>query len=184
MDWSDVGKAAAKAAPLLGTALLGPAGGAIGALVASVFGVEAEPDKVAAAIKADPEAAIKLRQIENEHAREMKRMVIEAETARLAQVNESLRAEIASNDKYVRRMRPTYGYMLALTLVAQAGIAIYVVGWRPEEIGNLATLFNALAIPQTAALAVLGVYVKKRSDEKLGEVSGGGLLSSLFKDRR
>ena len=39
MDWSDVGGEVAKYAPLLGTALGGPAGGAIGALVAKAFGV-------------------------------------------------------------------------------------------------------------------------------------------------
>lgn len=181
MDWSDVGKAAAKAAPLLGTALLGPAGGAVGALIASVFGVEAEPDKVAAAIKADPEAAIKLQQVQNEHEREMRRMVIEAETARLAQVNETYRTEIASGDKYVRRMRPTFGYIVAFSIFTQTLIAVYTIGFRPAQVSDLSTLYEAMAAPLSIALAVLGIYVKKRSDEKLGEVSGGGLLSGLFK---
>lgn len=182
MDWSDVGRIAAKAAPVVGTLLGGPAGGAIGGLVASVFGVEAEPDKVAQAIQADPEAAIKLQQLQNDHAQKMQAMVLEAETSRLAEVNKSFRAEVASSDWYVRRMRPTYGYILAAMLAAQTGVAVYVVGWEPASLPDLSTLFQALSIPQSVALAVLGVYVNGRSKEKMAGLqgSGQGLLSKLF----
>ena len=37
----------------------------------------------------------------------------------LAEVNQSLRTEVASQDAYVRRMRPTFGYLMALTWAAQ-----------------------------------------------------------------
>ena len=68
MKWHDVGKTAAKLAPALGGALLGPGGAAIGALVAGVYGTDATPDAVAQAIAADPQAAVTLRGIELQHA--------------------------------------------------------------------------------------------------------------------
>lgn len=67
MNWKDVGRQVASAAPVLGAALGGPVGGAAGALIASVFGVENTPDAVEKAIKADPESAIKLRELEQRH---------------------------------------------------------------------------------------------------------------------
>lgn len=67
MNWKDIGKQVASAAPVLGAALGGPVGGAAGALIASVFGVENTPDAVEKAIKADPESALKLRELEQRH---------------------------------------------------------------------------------------------------------------------
>ena len=70
MDWSDVGnKIISVGAPLLGGALGGPAGVAIGQIVASQFGLtEASPDKVLEAITADPEARLKLTELEFRHS--------------------------------------------------------------------------------------------------------------------
>ena len=70
MDWSDVGKKIISVgAPLLGGALGGPAGAAIGKVVASQLGLtEASPNKVIEAITADPEARIKLTELEFRHS--------------------------------------------------------------------------------------------------------------------
>jgi hypothetical protein len=67
MKWSDLSKAIGRAAPLLGSALGGPVGGAVGAVISSALGVDNTPDAVAAAIKADPSIAIKLREIESQN---------------------------------------------------------------------------------------------------------------------
>lgn len=67
MNWKDLGKQVASAAPALGAVLGGPVGGAAGALIASVFWVESTPDAVEKAIKADPESAIKLMELEQRH---------------------------------------------------------------------------------------------------------------------
>ena len=66
MDWSDVGKKIISVGtPLLG----GPAGAAIGQVIASQFGLtEASPDKVLEAITADPEARLKLTELEFRHS--------------------------------------------------------------------------------------------------------------------
>lgn len=70
MDWSDVGKKIiAVGAPLLGGALGGPAGAAIGQVVASQFGItDKDPAKVFKAIEADPEAHLKLTELEFRHS--------------------------------------------------------------------------------------------------------------------
>jgi phosphoglycerate-specific signal transduction histidine kinase len=70
--------------------------------------------------------------------------LISMETEKLREINASLRTEIESQDPYVRRMRPTFGYLMAFTWAAQMfAVAIWAVG-----------------------LSVLGIYVYKRSEDK------------------
>jgi hypothetical protein len=64
MQWSDIKDVVGKFAPLVGTAVGGPAGAAIGAMVSNALGVDNTPSAVAQALKTDPEAAIKLRKFE------------------------------------------------------------------------------------------------------------------------
>lgn len=69
MDLKEFGSKVASLAPMLGGAFLGPAGAAGGALlkvVAAAFGLkdDAKPEEIYKAIQADPEAIIKLKEIE------------------------------------------------------------------------------------------------------------------------
>lgn len=77
MDWKQVGNAVISVgAPLLGGALFGPAGAAVGSIIAGKFGVspESTPDQVLAAINGDPDAALKLRQIETTHVERLQEL--------------------------------------------------------------------------------------------------------------
>ncbi len=64
MDWKDLASTVGKAAPILGTLLGGPAGAAVGAIVASALGTGNDPAEVEKAIAADPASLVKLRDIE------------------------------------------------------------------------------------------------------------------------
>lgn len=77
MDWKHVGNAVIKAgAPLLGGALFGPAGSVIASIISGNLGMspDATPDQVMAAIKGDPDAALKLRQIETDHVERLQEL--------------------------------------------------------------------------------------------------------------
>ncbi|MGB0719256.1 MAG: 3TM-type holin [Bdellovibrionales bacterium] len=82
------------------------------------------------------------------------------------QVNESLRAEIASQDRYVRRMRPTFGYLMALTWVAQMLAVAYVIIFDTQRAGYILNAMSSLSAIWAVGLSVLGVYVYKRSEDK------------------
>ncbi|ABV74308.1 hypothetical protein BA3_0023 [Thalassomonas phage BA3] len=84
MEWSDLGKKVAEFAPLLGSVVGGPAGGAIGSVIASAFGVEDKPEAIIQAVKSDPEAAIKLRKIEMDNKAELERIKMEEAKAVIA----------------------------------------------------------------------------------------------------
>ena len=77
MDWKEIGRTAASVgAPLLGGALFGPAGAAVGSIIAAQFGVspESTPEQVMAANKGDPDAALKLREIETTHVERLQEL--------------------------------------------------------------------------------------------------------------
>lgn len=64
MNWQELSKQVADYAPLLGGVLGGPSGAAVGTMLASKFGTKETPNDIAAAIQADPNAALKLKEVE------------------------------------------------------------------------------------------------------------------------
>lgn len=191
MEWRDVASTVGKVAPLVGGALGGPAGAAVGRLAAGVLGVESSPQALSKAAS-DPEAANKLRQLELDHKEQLTRMTLEAETARLGEINKTMRAETDSNDAYVRRWRPTYGYFTAAAwFVQMTGITVILGLVAYRDPGELATVVGALGTVLTAlmglwgiALAVLGVNISKRSQDKqvaAGQQPPGGFMGAIAK---
>lgn len=98
----------------------------------------------------------------NRHAEEIAQLQVKQGEA----VNESLRLEIASDDKYVRRMRPTFGYLMAATWAAQMFGLAYVIVFRTAQAHIVIESMQSLGMIWTMGLSVLGVYVYKRSEEK------------------
>jgi hypothetical protein len=119
------------------------------------------------------DAAIKAGQISNEqiaeanrHAEEMTRLEVGERTAAVAAINETIRAEITSEDKYVRRMRPTFGYLMAFTWAAQMFGLAYVIVFETAKAGFVLNAMGNLSAIWAVGLSVLGIYVYKRSEDK------------------
>ena len=102
----------------------------------------------------------------NRHAEAMATLKMKEYGVTLAEVNKSLRAETVSNDVYVRRMRPTFGYMMAFTWAAQMFGVAYIMVFRTAEAGAVMQGVESLSMIWAVGLSVLGVYVYKRSEEK------------------
>lgn len=102
----------------------------------------------------------------NRHAEKMAALEISQQTANLSEINQSLRAEVASEDKYVRRMRPTFGYLMAITWAAQMAGLAYVIVFETDKAAAVLEGMAALSTIWAVGLSVLGIYVYKRSEEK------------------
>lgn len=102
----------------------------------------------------------------NRHAEEMARINLKQYEASLLQVNETLRTEILSQDQYVRRMRPTFGYLMAITWALQMGGLSYVIVFHTEKAAQLMHGMASLSTIWAVGLSVLGVYIYKRSSDK------------------
>jgi hypothetical protein len=102
----------------------------------------------------------------NRHAEVLAQLKSEEYRTQISEINQSLRAEVASNDPYVRRMRPTFGYLMALTWAAQMLALAWVILEDPSQASLVLEGFESLGLIWTVGLSVLGIYVYKRSEEK------------------
>lgn len=122
MNWGDLASVIGGAAPMLGRLIAGPAGAAVGSMVASALGVEDNPSAVSEALKVDPEAAVKLAQIEASRTVELQTLLVQAESARLAAetagilaVNATMQAEAGSERWPQYSWRPYCGFIFGTT---------------------------------------------------------------------
>lgn len=146
-------------------------------------------DDVAAGVdvlKANPQLALQFQAALMQHERES----YIAETARLQVINETMRAEYASGDKYTSRWRPTFGYVACATWTIQGIVVFGVIGYvavaQPERLARTVLAFQQLmqvmAEHWMYALAVLGIAVWKRSEDKQaagGQASSPGIFGSI-----
>ncbi len=112
----------------------------------------------------------------NRHTEKMAEMEMQNYQATLSEINQSLRAEVASQDAYVRRMRPTFGYLMALTWAAQMFGVAYVIIFETDKAGVVMAAMGNLSAIWAVGLSVLGIYVYKRSEEK----GGFGMQDVIF----
>jgi len=135
MDWKDIAGLVGKAAPILGTLLGGPAGGAVGGIIASALGTGNTADEVAAALQANPDAAVKLRELQD--AKEIRFAELAAEQARLeistaAQDRSSARErEARTGDTWTPR-----GLAILVTLGFFGVLAFLLLKGKPEQGGD------------------------------------------------
>ncbi len=132
MNWKDIASTVGKFAPVVGTVLGGPAGAAVGALVSSALGVENEPQAVAKAIQADPQAALKLKQLQidnqkmlNVHIEKMADLDFEYEKSRVADVSSAREREVklaqSGSKNYIQ------GTLAIVGVTAFFGLSSYVI---------------------------------------------------------
>ncbi|MCG9624181.1 holin family protein [Vibrio mediterranei] len=186
--WESVKSLIATAAPMIGTVIGGPAGGAVGAMVASTLGVENTPEAIEQELRNNPDALLKLKQLESDERIKLQELAlshskIESEERKLAITTQAAtqQAELASNDAYVRRWRPTFGYAMCLAWsLLFFGLAFAVV-FHPEQAASVVNSVVALTPLFSVALAVLGISIHKRSQDK--QVAQGtkpaGFIGSL-----
>ena len=125
MDWKSLAARVSTAAPLLGTLIGGPAGGAAGTavkMIAGALGVRETPEAIEAELLANPDAYLKLKELELANKVELQRLALEHE--RLAFEHERARlADVAdARDRQIRHERATGKkdtnlYILAWTVV-------------------------------------------------------------------
>lgn len=155
MDWKDIAATVGKAAPILGTLLTGPAAAAVtvGGMIASALGTEAEPDQVAAALRGDPEAMVKLREIEARRQTELEGLATDLAKVRiLADVQDRTSArerEAKTGDSVTPRL-----LAMAVTL-GFFGVLAYLLHFGKPEAGGdaLLVMLGSLGGAWTAIVA-------------------------------
>ena len=96
MDWSDLKGIVGKAAPVVGTLLGGPAGAAVGGLISAALGTDNTPDAVSAELAGNPDAIVKIQELQTNAKVQLQQLAVTAEANRLADV-QNARARQTAN---------------------------------------------------------------------------------------
>jgi hypothetical protein len=118
----------------------------------------------------------------NRHIEAMARLEAEQIKTALAEVNQTFRAEVGSDDAYVRRWRPTFGYAVAFTWCLQVAGLVYAIVARPADAAAIVAAMDSLTVIWGVALSVLGVSVVKRSADKAAAAGAppGGVVGAVI----
>jgi hypothetical protein len=189
MSLKSILRAISPVAPLLAKILPLPGAGIAGDLIASALGVRNDPASIETALNSDPDALLKIKEIELKNQGRLQEMAMLSETNRLVAVNQTMRGEQKSEHWPQWFWRPLWGMVSALAFLVLV-IFVCMLAWKainagdaaainmiPQLIGSFAALFG---IPMT----ILGVASWHRGKEKraiAGDVPGGGILASLLK---
>jgi len=140
MNWSDIGGIVGRAAPIVGTLLGGPAGAAVGALVASALNVPNDPDAVNKALSGNPDAMVRVQELQLTARVELEKLAVQAETVRLQAAGAQYAAEAADRDsaRQLAAKQPNDIVRPALTFIMLGGslfvVVAVLIGWANEVI--------------------------------------------------
>jgi len=150
MDWNEVSTVIKKYAPVLGNVVgsFVPGAGAIGtgiALIASAFGVEDDnpsPEQIYNAIQADPEAILKLKQIEIENKTELVKLSIESDKLYLQDVQNARQRQV-EHEK----------------VTGKTDVNLYVLAWViVSGFFGLTALMFFKPVPETSSQAIYMLF--------------------------
>lgn len=141
MKWSDVTDFLGGVAPVVGTILGGPAGGAVGGLVAKALGVEEKPDAVIEALKNQPDALLKIKELENSKALselqaslDEKKLYAESEKANLSTVTSAQNMQVSAlnqSDTFSKQF--VYWFAIGWSLFSMGYIGFITFGDIPAN---------------------------------------------------
>ena len=178
--------ALAQLAPALGGLLFGEKGEQVASIasnaIKAVTGKSSDEEAIEA-LKANPQLVL---EVERVVAAETI-AVYQEDTKRLQTINDTIRSEHSNSDWFVRRARPAFMWAMAgtwtiqsLAIAAAILWAVFVKPeWGKEILEGIREIIDSLAAHWMYALAVTGVAVWARSEDKKTAAGAGGLLSRV-----
>lgn len=162
MDWKDVGAKVLDSAPMIGSLLGGPLGGAAGGLMKMIGGAlglktnETTPDKVMQVIEQNPEAMLKFKELEMVHKVELEKLLLEQDRMYLQDRQDARKRE----QEIVRA-------------TGQKDVNLYVLAWL-FVVGFFTTIIVMTALALTGNLPdEMPQYVVFLLGSLFGTLTGG-----------
>lgn len=167
MNWSDIGNIVGKAAPVVGTLLGGPAGAAVGAMVANALNVPNDPEAVNSVLLGNPDALVKIQELQINAKVQLQQLAVTAAENELKYANAQYDAEAADRDsaRKLAGQQPRDIIRPAITFIMLLGALFIVVaiitGWAMEVITNTTAALTVGSVMSTWFMMtkeVMGFY--------------------------
>ena len=193
MTWAKVGEFLMSAAPKVGKMLTNPIGGGIDLITDAIsgkLGVGNNPDEVLRELKNNPDALVKIKQMEyNLAALEIKKDMNETDKA-----SANIQIEASSDDVYVRRTRPkvlrqTFDLLAIMMVTGFVSMVVMATMKVPDSTINIIMGFWTESMKYLSGIFTAGFlgYTRYRSvhDKRLqaGKDPSPGLIEGLLKLR-
>ncbi|MFT7680629.1 MAG: gas vesicle protein [Moritella dasanensis] len=117
--WENIKSLLGSSAPLIGTLIGGPAGAAVGGLVANALGVENTPVAIERALQNNPDAMVAIKKLESEERISLKQLALQASAIAL----DERKAELADTQN-ARTSHKDHWMPSAMTII----LAVMVTG--------------------------------------------------------
>lgn len=75
-------------------------------------------------------------------------------------------------NRFIRLMRPVFGYIVAVSWGLQMLAVTLVILFKTAEAPAIITAMGSLSATWAVGLSVLGIYVYRRTDEKREKIDG------------
>lgn len=182
MNWKDIASTVGSIAGAVGPLLGGPVGLAVsvGSQIAGALGTDNTPDAVAAALRTDPTAALKLQEWAKEEREQIRQGNIELQRIALdeykAELADRQQARIAHGDHWM----PAALTLFLLAMLAALMAALYI--WEiPEKNRELLVYLAGNFLPFVSAAIYYWVSSTKDANqrEKLMNISSTGTANKL-----
>lgn len=171
ITWKDVGQTVGKFAPMLGALVGGPAGASVGAMIASALGTGSTPMDVQQALVTNPDAAVKLKQIEADKTVRLQELMadqtkaeLSAATQNASDVNATMQAEAKAEHWPTWSWRPFIGFCVGFNTAAASVLVLVVyvpMMWGNKEaaaaVAQLPMVLGALAAISGTVMPILGI---------------------------
>jgi hypothetical protein len=187
MTWQEVVGKIAEAAPMVGS-LLGPGGTAVGgiiAMAASALGCAPTQDAITQTIAANPDAILKLKELELTHAVELQKLVVlqeqnqlAAETQEILAVNATMQSESKSEHWPQYSWRPFWGFISAAAFAIFIIFVCYlgqqaIIGKDPNAMVMIPQIITSMVMLFGIPGAILGIASFKRGNMQIEQAKRG-----------
>ena len=143
--WDTVKKLLGTAAPLLGTAIGGPAGSIVGTLISSALGVDNTPEAVEQAIKNNPDALVKLKELEFNHKAELEKIALEKAKLEVADTQNYLKDIQDARKNHNDHWMPSVLTFILSFMVAGMFIGLFVYN-PPEQFSQVLIMISGTVL--------------------------------------
>jgi len=170
--WDNVKNILGTAAPIIGTLIGGPAGTAVGSLVASALGVEYTPQAIEQELKNNPEALVKLKQLEFENQVELKKIAfqhasLESEE-RKAELADIQNARVNHKDHWMPSL-----LTICLSLMVAGMFAALFILETPKQFDQVVIMITGAVLGAFGSAVSFWLGSSKSSAEKSKLLKGG-----------